>query len=238
MGHIITRSTRIAVVTRGGWEGHSPGEATDLFIPFLVRSGFDVQTFDTLEVYTDGDLMNAADLVMQCWTMGEITDEQAAGLTRSVVNGAGFAGWHGGIVDSFRNSADYLHLTGGQFATHPSKPEHACVPDAQENYFIPHRVQIAAGAANHPIVAGLDDFDLVTEQYWVLTDSYNDILATTTHPSRADQPWQEAVTCPAVWTRRWGAGRVFVATPGHDPSVLKHPTVRTIVERGLIWASR
>ena len=38
--------------------------------------------------------------------------------------------------------------------------------------------------------------------------------------------------------RELGAGRVFVATPGHSVDVLEDPTVRTIVERGLLWASR
>jgi type 1 glutamine amidotransferase len=31
---------------------------------------------------------------------------------------------------------------------------------------------------------------------------------------------------------------VFVATPGHCVDVLDHPTVRTLVERGLLWACR
>jgi type 1 glutamine amidotransferase len=31
---------------------------------------------------------------------------------------------------------------------------------------------------------------------------------------------------------------VFVATPGHSLDVLQDPSVRTIVERGLLWASR
>ena len=35
--------------------------------------------------------------------------------------GTGFAGWHGGIADSYRNTSDYLHLVGGQFACHPGK---------------------------------------------------------------------------------------------------------------------
>ena len=32
-------------------------------------------------------------------------------------------------------------------------------------------------AAEHPITAGIGDFDLVTEQYWVLADAYLDVLA-------------------------------------------------------------
>ena len=90
----------------------------------------------------------------------------------------------------------------------------------------------------HPITRGLDDFELVTEQYWVLHDDYNDVLATTTHPTQPWHPWHRPITAPAVWTRSWGAGRVVVTTPGHSVDVLQHPTVTTIIERGMLWASR
>jgi type 1 glutamine amidotransferase len=93
-------------------------------------------------------------------------------------------------------------------------------------------------AADHPITHGLSDFDLVTEQYWVLTDDYIDVLATTTQSVREWDPWTRPVVSPAIWTRRWGKGRIFVCTPGHRVEVLKDPNVRTIIERGMLWASR
>ena len=93
-------------------------------------------------------------------------------------------------------------------------------------------------AADHPITKGLADFDLVTEQYWVLWDRYLDVLATTTQQVRPWDPWNRPVTSPAIWTRQWGKGRIFVATPGHSLDVLEHPTVHTVIERGLLWASR
>ena len=91
---------------------------------------------------------------------------------------------------------------------------------------------------DHPIVAGLDDFTLTTEQYWVLSDELNDVLATTTFPARDFDPWSRPVTCPAVWTREWGEGRIVVCTPGHRLDVVEHPSVRAIIERGMLWASR
>ena len=93
-------------------------------------------------------------------------------------------------------------------------------------------------AADHPITAGLGDFDLVTEQYWVLADDYIDVLATTTQKVREWDPWHREVTSPAIWTRQWGKGRIFVCTPGHRVEILQDSNVRTIIERGLLWASR
>ena len=42
-----TAPTRVALVVRGGWDGHQPVEATDLFIPFLEENGFDVRIEDS-----------------------------------------------------------------------------------------------------------------------------------------------------------------------------------------------
>ncbi|MCO1654124.1 ThuA domain-containing protein [Pseudonocardia humida] len=227
---------RQALVVRGGWTGHHPVEATDMFLPHLRANGFDVRVEDSPGVYAEADYMAGVDLVVQCMTMSTIADDELAGLTAAVRAGTGLAGWHGGIADSYRASSDYLHMVGGQFACHPPK-----APDErrgeQADYFIPYRVRMVPGA-EHPIIRGIDDFDLVTEQYWVLTDEYVDVLATTTLDAREFDAWHRPVTSPAVWTRRWGQGRVFVCTPGHDLDVLRVPQVTTIIERGLLWAAR
>jgi len=226
-----------ALVVRGGWEGHSPVQATELYIPFLKQRGFAVRVEETTEVYADAEAMAATDLILQCVTMSEITREQLAGLSAAVIAGTGFTGWHGGIADSFRASSDYLHMVGGQFATHPGKEPCERHGEASDN-FLPYTVNITPLGRKHPITAGLEDFSLVTEQYWVLHDDLIDVLATTTHPTQPYHPWHRPVTSPAIWTRQWGAGRIVVSTPGHSLDVLEDPNVRTVIERGILWATR
>ncbi|NAZ83032.1 hypothetical protein GTR02_14525 [Kineococcus sp. R8] len=230
-------SQRRALVVRGGWDGHHPVEATELFLPHLRENGFDVQVEESPAVYADAATMADVDLVVQCNTMNTIEKEQLEGLTAAVEAGTGLAGWHGGIADSYRSSSDYLHLVGGQFACHPGKAPEERTGEQSDNY-VPYRVEMLPAAKAHPITQGIEDFDLVTEQYWVLTDDYVDVLATTTQAVRAWDPWNRPVTSPAVWTRQWGRGRVFVATPGHDLTVLRDENVRIIIERGLLWAAR
>ena len=207
---------RQALVVRGGWEGHQPVE-------------------DSPKVYAESDFMAGVDLIMQCMTMSTIEKDELAGLTKAVENGTGLAGWHGGIADSYRNSSDYLQLIGGQFACHPPKaPEERT--GEQADYFIPYRVEITA--PDHPVTHGIGDFDLVTEQYWVLSDEYNTVLATTTLAKNEWEPWHRPITSPAIWTRDWGKGRVFVCTPGHDMDVVRNSNVTTIIQRGMLWAAR
>lgn len=229
--------SKTALVVRGGWEGHQPVAATELFLPHLRDHGYQVRVEESTEVYADADYLSGVDLVLQCVSMAEILPDELAGLRRAVAGGTGLAGWHGGIADSYRGSSDYLQLIGAQFACHPGiDPAHR-VGDASDN-FVPYAVQMLPAAAQHPITAGIADFDLVTEQYWVLTDDYLDVLATTTVRTQPWEPWQRPVTSPAIWTRRWGQGKIFVATPGHSTEVLQHPSVNTIIKRGLLWASR
>jgi uncharacterized protein len=216
---------RRAVVVRGGWPGHVPVEGTDEFIPFLEKAGFTVETHDSLDVYLDAGRLAGTDLIVQSWTMGEISDDQLAGLTAAVRAGTGFAGWHGGIVDSFRAQIGYCWLTGGQFMSHP---------DGQVDY----EVVIEPDKRDNPIVAGFDRIAIHTEQYWVVSDGANDVLATTTFQPRDGGEWAVPVTVPVIWTRQWGAGKVFVNTVGHNVADLQQPAIRATIERGLLWASR
>ncbi|MDN4642206.1 ThuA domain-containing protein [Agreia sp. PsM10] len=229
--------TKTALVVRGGWDGHQPVEATELFIPFLEQNGFTVRVEESPAVYADSDAMAGVDLIVQANTMNTIEKEEFEGLREAVESGTGLAGWHGGIADSYRNNSDYLQLIGGQFASHPGKHPDERTGEQSDNY-MPHRIEMTAAAAEHPITQGISDFELVTEQYWVLHDDYNDVLATTTQAVRPWDPWNRPVTSPAIWTRQWGAGRIFVSTPGHRVEILQDTNVRTIIERGLLWAAR
>jgi type 1 glutamine amidotransferase len=229
---------RSALIVRGGWEGHDPVEATDAFIPFLEKNGFAVRIEDSPAVYADAEAMSTVDLILQCMTMSEARNDEVAGLRAAVARGAGFTGWHGGIADSYRASPDYLQLVGGQFATHPSKEPSALTGDGPENNYLTYSVEITDLGRTHPITAGLGDFELTTEQYWVLHDSLIDVLATTTHPVQSWHEWHRPIVSPAIWTRLWGEGRIVVSTPGHSVDILRHPTVRTVIERGMLWAAR
>jgi len=229
--------TRVALMVRGGWDGHEPEQTTDFFIPFLEANGFSVRVEGSPAIYTDEAFMATVDLIVQIYTMSTIEPEEFAGLQRAVLRGAGFAGWHGGIADAYRNNADYLHMVGGQFAHHAGKDPAERTGEQSDNY-IPYTVHITELGASHPITRGIADFELVTEQYWVLSDEYNDVLATTTQEVRPWDAWHRPVTAPAVWVREWGEGRIFVSAPGHKLDVVQNPHVRTIIERGLLWAAR
>src|SRR5437660_10891530 len=110
--------------------------------------------------------MVTVDLTVKCNTLATIGRKQLQGLRSAIEAGTGMAGWHGGIADSYRNSADYLHLIGGQFACHPGKHPAQRVGAQSDNY-VPYRITMLPAAVDHPITRRIGDFDLNTEQYWV-----------------------------------------------------------------------
>ena len=69
------------------------------------------------------------------------------------------------------------------------------------------------------------------------TDPSNRVLATTTFDG-AVHPWIAGTVMPVVWTRSWDRGRVFFSSLGHVARDFDGLEARTILERGLLWASR
>jgi len=211
-----------AVIVWGGWEGHEPRQCVDIFAPILTGEGYEVTVSDDLDTYKDQDLMLAQDLIVPTWTMGAIAGDQEKGLLDAIAAGVGVAGWHGCMGDSFRNNTNYQFMVGGQWVAHPDN-------------IIDYTVNIIA---EDPIVAGLDDFAMHSEQYYMHTDPGNEVLATTTFEGRESAPWINGTVMPVVWKRQWGEGRVFYSSLGHVAKDFDVPEAREIQRRGMLWASR
>ena len=210
------------LIIYGGWDGHFPKECVEVFAPLLRDEGFDVTLSDTLDSLADADKLRTLSLIVPCWTCGELSPEQSEGLRDAVLSGVGLAGWHGGMGDAFRNDTMFQFMVGGQFVEHPGG-------------IIDYTVNIAKH--DDPIVAGLSDFQLHSELYYMHVDPSNDVLATTTLDGDVF-PWVEGCVMPVVWKRPYGEGRVFYSALGHAPQDFEVPECREIMVRGMRWASR
>ena len=211
-----------ALFVCGGWEGHEPEKCARIVAPFLQENGYETEISTTLDSYLDEEKMRDLDLIVPIWTMGTITKEQEQGLIRAVESGVGLAGWHGGMADSFRQNINYQFMVGGQWVAHPGN-----IIDYEVN-IIDH---------DDPITAGIEDFGMHSEQYYMHVDPSNEVLATTTF-SGEYVPWISGNVVPVVWKRQWGEGRVFYCSLGHVAKDFDVPEAREIVKRGMLWASR
>lgn len=211
-----------ALFVAGGWDGHEPQLTAGLFASLLQDSGYETKVSDTLDILLDSDYLAALDLIVPMWTMGEISQDQLNGLLAAVKSGVGLGGWHGGMGDSFRKATDYQFMVGGQWVAHPGG-------------IIDYTVQISNH--DHPVTAGLQDFAMRSEQYYMHVDPSNHVLATTTF-SADHAAWIGGTVMPVVWTRQYGAARVFYCSLGHVLKDFDVPEAREIVRRGLHWAAR
>lgn len=214
-------SNKKAIIVWGGWDGHTPESSANVVKDMLEARSFDVVLDSSTEAFADPRL-GEFDLIIPAVTMSRIEKEELQNLLASIRAGSGIAGFHGLMCDSFRNEPDYQFMTGGQWVAHPGD-------------IIDYRVEIAN--SDDPIVAGIDDFDYRSEQYYMHFDPSNEVLATT----RFDGTYFEEinnVVMPVMWKRQYGKGRVFYSSLGHVADEFKVPQMRTIFERGALWAAR
>jgi type 1 glutamine amidotransferase len=215
-----------ALIVWGGWDGHEPDRVAELFAGILRLEGFEVEVRDTLAAFDDAERVRGFHLIVPVWTMGSIEPRREASVLAAVRAGAGIAGCHGGMCDSFRQNTEWQFMTGGQWVAHPG------------NDGVRYRVEICRDNP-HPVTAGLPDFDVVSEQYYMHTDPGNNVLAVTRFPAPGVDGPHAGNPClmPQVWTKTYGQGRVFYTALGHQRAVLEPETPREIMRRGLLWAA-
>lgn len=216
--------TKKALIVQGGWDGHEPVPVSSLFKDVLLEMDFEVELSDSLDSFLDGEKLKGLDLIVPIWTMGDITDDQMWPVVEAVASGVGIAGCHGGMCDAFRNCVQWQFMTGGNWVSHPGG-------DGVE-----YVVNIKKGSS--PIVEGIEDFTVKSEQYYLHVDPSIEVLATTRFPV-VDGPHATngQVDVPQVWTKRWGKGRVFYNALGHHADVFDIEPALTIMKRGFSWAA-
>jgi type 1 glutamine amidotransferase len=210
-----------ALIVWGGWDGHKPKEITEIFSGILKDKGFAVETSDTVDSFSDAEKLKTYDLIVPNWTMGTLKYEQEEAVAKAIESGVGLAGCHGGMGDAFRSNSLYQFIVGGQFVAHP---------DNGKDYTVKIK-------GSDPIVQGLTDFAVHSEQYFMHVDPSLEVLATTEFQTQS-APWVNGTIMPVVWKKTWGKGRVFYNALGHEPELFQKPEIREIQTRGFLWAAR
>jgi type 1 glutamine amidotransferase len=215
---------RKALIVWGGWDGHQPKEVAGIFREQLVQEGFEVEVSDTLEAFADGEKLKALDLIVPVWTMGRIEQEWVNNVSAAVQSGVGLAGCHGGMCDAFRENTDWQFMTGGQWIAHPGNDGTEYVVNVKHS--------------SSPLVEGIEDFTVSTEQYYLHTDPANEVLATTRFPlAPGPHSLNKSVDMPVIWTKRWGQGRVYYNSLGHQANIMEIPVVKELMRRGFNWCA-
>ncbi len=96
-------------------------------------------------------------------------------------------------------------------------------------YYLDQQVPVRVQAVDHPITAGVSDFEIDDETYVTKEpDTDSTILLSTDHTrsSRA-----------IGWTRNYKQSRIFCYQSGHDNQAWEHPSFMRILGQGITWAT-
>ncbi|MCL2509270.1 MAG: ThuA domain-containing protein [Oscillospiraceae bacterium] len=213
-----------ALIFWGGWDGHEPALVSERFARLLRGEDFCVDVYNSQEPLDDLERLMGLDLIIPCWTSGEMDGERRGNVAKAVAGGVGLAGCHGGMCDSFRTDTEWQFMTGGQWVSHPGGE-------------VEYTVNVRRNSS--PITLGLEDFPVKSEQYYMHVDPAVEVLATTRFPvvsyyHISNKP----VDMPVVWTKYWGNGRVFYNSLGHHDDVFDNsPNAQVMMLRGMLWAA-
>jgi type 1 glutamine amidotransferase len=213
-----------ALITWGGWDGHQPDKVAAFFAEELRAAGMQVEVTDSLGCFDDADRLADLSLIVPVWTMSSIEPHRSENVAAAVAAGVGLAGCHGGMCDAFRADVLWQFMTGAQWVAHPG------------NDGVNYRVRMVS---DDPLVAGIADFDVATEQYYLHIDPAVRIHAVCDFPV-ADGPHAPngPVAMPVVFSKLWGQGRVYYNALGHQAGVINHGPARVLMRRGLMWAAK
>jgi type 1 glutamine amidotransferase len=137
--------------------------------------------------------------------------DQEKGLCDFVREGHAFVGIHS-ASDSFKKSDAYWELVGGRFAGHGGGKFTVYIHDA-----------------DHPITAGLTDFEIQDETY---SHNYhkNACMRSLIRMNRDGERQSMG------WVQTYGKGRVFYTSLGHGMEAWKNPAWQRLVVRGIYWS--
>jgi type 1 glutamine amidotransferase len=213
-----------ALIVWGGWLGHQPQEVAAIFRGQLEAEGFEVEVSDTLEAFADAEKLKSLDLIIPLWTMGKIEQSLVDNVSAAVQSGVGLAGSHGGMCDAFRENVDWQFMTGSQWVAHPG------------NDGVRYTVNICNSSS--PLTEGIEDFEVSTEQYYLHVDPAVEVLATTRFPAApGPHSANKPVDMPVIYTKRWGLGRVYYTSLGHQANIMDIPVVMELTRRGFLWCA-
>lgn len=139
----------------------------------------------------------------------ELTADQADGLYGFVAGGKGLVAVHGSAWWIGGQAADLL---GGHANWHPPG--------------LTFTVNVQDGT--HPVMQGIEDFEVEDEIYMSAWDPAIHILATA---EWADKPH------PMAWVKPYGDGRVFYTSLGHTSETFTRPAMQRMMRQGTLWAA-
>lgn len=221
----MSPSQSVMVVVTGDDVHHDVLSAAPFFQNLGIDAGFLTRRAAGLQRFIEPKQPTAdSDHFLFYVSGGQFTRDQQEEFERLVRSGKGLVALHVsnvmGVADDGSLHPDYAaynRVLGNRYLSHG--------PGAQESR---HTIHIEK---DHPITAGLEDFDVYDEHYeFELLDHDIEVLASRTR--------SDGEVIPVLYTRQVGDGRVVYLAMGHDLRVWGEPAFQTLVKQALRWVAK
>ena len=138
-----------------------------------------------------------------------MTEAQERAINEFVARGGGLLAMHNAQT---YYPPEYSKLIGATFGGHPH----------------PYTFTIVVENPNHPITAGVENYEIFDEQHMskYTLDSEHLLLRSLS---------RENVEAAAGWWQEVGKGRICYLTPGHTPEALNHPMTQRLIRNAARW---
>lgn len=203
-----------------GRKDHGPGEhdyPAWLHAWSQLLAAADGITVDTAMEWPSATQFDKADTIV-LYQKGSWNEERAAAIDTHLAKGLGLVLIHWAI-EGGNEAAAFSRRIGLASDSRGTKYRHGWL-----------EVDFTSGES-HPIARNLLKIELHDESYWNLVgDTKTNLLAIGGIESGDVRP-------PLFWTVEPNRGRIFVSIPGHYSWTFDDPIFRTILLRGIAWAS-
>lgn len=191
----------------GGWDGHTPEVVAKELEVLLIKEKFSVISTCDFSVLLNQNLTQY-DVIVPIWSCGIKGSIYLNRLLEAIKSGVGLATFHGGI-NWFEDDC-YYEMIGGSYLS----------DSTVESY------EVKITDQNNLITAGMEDFNISSEKYYIQVDPRNLILATANFSE---------VSTPIAWTKYFGKGRIFYCTLAHSVDQLFTPSSSELLLNGIKW---
>jgi type 1 glutamine amidotransferase len=205
---------------------HSPIYIRDHLAPALLRENIPVTFIENVEALNADSLRDVQLLIIlrdgMNWPNGYeqgkevkwMTDAQQQAIWDFVNNGGGFLALHN-AQGIYPPGGLYYKLFGGDYGGHPP----------------PYTFTVRIENKNHPVTAGVEDFEIFDEQHMVKYYLDREHLLMRSIAPNNDE-------AAAGWWREMGKGRFCYLAPGHTPEALGHPMMQRLIRNAVNWVLR
>lgn len=177
-------------------------------------------------VYEREDLLSY-DVVVLYDMPQQITEAQKAKFLSLFDQGKGLVVLHHALA-AYANWPEYERIIGGRYAEpDPKKPG---TVTEQIGWQHDVEVPVVVAAKDHPVTAGVKDFNLHDEIYWGYR-VFPEVtpLITTTHPKSGK---------PLGWAHTYRKSRVVYLQLGHGPQAFGDENYRKLLRQSIRWTAK